>query len=688
MSQQAISSYFATRKRGAVEDSRTSKAKVLVLDQTTASSPRVTRSSRATQKLTFDTNFEEQTESVTPKARKTRANGTKTPKSTTRAKKCLTAENCEAGMQQTKLVDFVIKGMLSPKKMQSPIKEAPQEETGAFGTKDLNDLNVERGMQTPVKQKVPSEPRPSTAKKQTVKDMPLNKIKAKLGKSDRLTELKTRLNNLQQGLDRLDRMESERKAIASPKKTIEITKEIANQPKSLKKFEKFEVEVISPRKEFTSPIKMQHTTPQKNALMTPTKGECKTPTRRLFSPSKNPLRSPPRVAAYNRFQHLVEAARPTLQLPYKYRYILDMFKTVDSICAMLHNRNEKITFKKLKPAVQRTIRKNFHETHLAQIKQLYPEAYKFHIEKTRNFGSETKHDTYQLVIVPNGVGEQKKDAPKSDNLVKNAELSAMNAEVLVKRQEIMQNILLELVKDEHEKFLATLDPPMRVDRKKLTRWHPEFDLEACPEVKRAELPQPPHEDRMTSAKDVLSTARNLFNCGTPMEKALERLQQKKAREEEVLATPLPEDPEPKKTEPVNKTTETLLKGVPNSLLEKIRQKQAAKALDQMTRRPSQEIEATKYSRLHELARVVHSTFVTEGKNVLVMEDVLKKVQNSFRESLNNKEIEEHLRLIEKEIPTWISFPCVRQKMYVKLTKNAKIQEIYVKLDKLAAAKSA
>lgn len=245
MSQQAISSYFATRKRGATDDSITNKAKVLVLEQQIAS-PR-TRSTRATQKLTFDTNFEEKSQVVTPKSRKrtvaSRSNDvSKTPKTPrTRAKKCLNTEKSEAGLQQTKLVDFVIKGLLSPKKVQNPVEDTP--EKMAFGMKD-NDLNVVRGMQTPVKQTIPSEPRPSTAKKQMVKELPLEKIKAKLGKSDRLTELKTRLNNIQQGLDRLDRMEGERKAVVTPKKTLEITKEIANQPKSLKKFDQLEMIVL------------------------------------------------------------------------------------------------------------------------------------------------------------------------------------------------------------------------------------------------------------------------------------------------------------------------------------------------------------------------------------------------------------------------------------------------------------
>lgn len=74
-----------------------------------------------------------------------------------------------------------------------------------------------------------------------IKDLPLEKIKERLGKSDRVTELKTRLNNIQQGLDRFDRMEGERKEVVTPKKK---TIEMANQPKSLKKFDQLEVEVL------------------------------------------------------------------------------------------------------------------------------------------------------------------------------------------------------------------------------------------------------------------------------------------------------------------------------------------------------------------------------------------------------------------------------------------------------------
>lgn len=127
--------------------------------------------------------------------------------------------------------------------------------------------------------------------------------------------------------------------------------------------------------------------------------------RRLFSPTKSsPTKSAigsTLVPAHQRFASLAEAGRPTLQMPYKYRCLAETFKCLDTVCGMFFNRHESITMKKLKPAVQRLLRKNFTETHLAQIYHLYPDAYKFQQKKMLNAGSHTKYDYYQLVITPN-----------------------------------------------------------------------------------------------------------------------------------------------------------------------------------------------------------------------------------------------------------------------------------------------
>lgn len=410
--------------------------------------------------------------------------------------------------------------------------------------------------------------------------------------------------------------------------------------------------------------------------------------RKLFSPTKS---SPVKAPAYERFQALAEAGTPTLQLPFKYRYLLEMFKAVDTVCAMFFNRKEKITFKKLKPAVQRIIRKNFYETHLAQITKLMPNAYKFAQEKTRNFGSTSKQDYYQLVITPN-LKTANEDVCQL----------TLSPQILIDRIREMTMKLTDLVYEEHDKFLQGLEIPMNVTRGALKRWHPDFSIEDVADVEQGYLPLPPNVEKFSCAKDILSTARNLFNCSTPMERALDRLDAKKREEkskqiqnkeqQEAIITATPSrgsenaNDERKKLEPVDSTA-ALLKGVPISLLEKIRAKQAAKALDTMTRRPSQERDAVKYSRLPEVARHVRNVFVTERKGVLPLENVLTKLQNSYKANVNLKEIEELLLLISKEMPRWLSFHDIRNMMFVKVNRETDLKAVIEHLQDLATKKA-
>lgn len=408
--------------------------------------------------------------------------------------------------------------------------------------------------------------------------------------------------------------------------------------------------------------------------------------KRIFSPTKS---SPIKAPAYERFQALAESGTPTLQLPFKYRYLLEIFKAVDTVCAMFFNRKEKITFKKLKPAVQRILRKNFYETHLAQIVKLMPNAYKFAQEKTRNFGSTSKQDYFQLVITPNIKTEE----------VNQLTLSPI---ILIERAKEMTKKLTDLVYEEHDKFLQGLEIPMNVTRGALKRWHPDFPLENVSDVEQGDLPMPPNVEKFSCAKDVLSTARNLFNCSTPMERALERLEAKKKEEKTkqiqnkdqtdaiVKATPSKgsdEANDERKMQALPETSSALLKGVPKSLLEKIRAKQAAKALDSMTRRPSQERDAVKYTRLPEVARHVRNVFVTEKKGVLPLDSVLIKIQNSYKACVTLKEVEELLQLISKEMPRWLSFHDIRNMMFVKVNRETEFSTVIDQLQDLATKKA-
>lgn len=401
----------------------------------------------------------------------------------------------------------------------------------------------------------------------------------------------------------------------------------------------------------------------------------KTPTpRRLFSPTKeSPSKSLP---AYQRFQSLVESGRPTLQLPYKYRCLAETFKCLDTVCSMFFNRRETITMKKMKPAVQRMMRKNFSETSLAQIHHLYPEAYKFCQKKMSNPGSLTKYDYYQLVIIPN-VTECSASTVNADDIIKSGQQKSMNPQVMIERQQHFHKLLLDLVKVEHNKFLQNLNPPMNINPDKVTRWHPEFDLQSCPDIAQTELPQPPNVEKFSSAKDILSTARNLFDCATPRERMMQRYEAKQKLDKQ------PETVEPKAYDPVA----SVLKGVPKSLIERIRARQAAKALDSMTRRPSQDQECNNYARLPDLARHVRNIFVTESKGVLDLDFVLTKLENSYRERVTRNDMKELLQLLAKETPSnWLTFPHLRDRDFLKINKSLDLTDIIKQLETKAAEK--
>lgn len=462
----------------------------------------------------------------------------------------------------------------------------------------------------------------------------------------------------------------------------------------------FSFTFYSPQKGLRTPTKTPVKTPVKEPgsadkhataheeLMSPKRAA--TP-RRLFSPTKSNA-----VPAYQRFQNLAsDAVTTSLQLPYKYRSLLETFRCVDSICAMFYNRKEAITFKKLKPAVQRMMRKNLTENQLAQIKYLDPDAYIFEQRKMLNPGSVTKYDYYQLVITPNVqplpnttptsmtvIGVHKLD---DDNILRKADSKTMNPQIMIARYQRFQQILLDRVKHEHDLFLRNLQPPIIIPKEKVRRWHQDFDLEACPEILPGELPQPPNIEKFSSAKDILSTARNLFNCATPTERMMERYEATQTASKNAECTSSTSSPSStaESTPPVDPIAK-VLKGVPKSLLEKIRAKQAAKQLDAMTRRPSQDAEASKYARLPELARYIRNIFVTENKGVLELDKVMLKLENSFRERITRDNLRELLELMSKEAPrNWLTFHFIRKTDFIKINRHENLAEVIKELERKA-----
>ncbi|XP_066494045.1 DNA replication factor Cdt1 [Tiliqua scincoides] len=360
--------------------------------------------------------------------------------------------------------------------------------------------------------------------------------------------------------------------------------------------------------------------------------------------------------AYQRFHALAQDASPGLVLPYRYKVLAEMFRSMDTIVAMLFNRSETVTFAKVKQGVQDMMHRQFEERNVGQIKAVYPASYMLRQEKNvPTFGSSSqKRFNYQLTIEP--------------VLVEGEKLSASH---LMERRKVFHRNLVNIVKEHHKAFLASLNPPLVVLDHKLTRWHPRFNVDEVPYVVPAELPQPPQVDKISTAQEVLEKARSLL---TPkMEKALANLALRTAE-----TSPSVKE-SPRQAPPVAVSTPSSLKGVSQSLLERVRAKEAQKLQAAMTRNPRQEQRLDMMARLPEMARVLRNVFVAEKKQALTMEVACQRMMASYRSLMTPGEMEKHLRLFQELLPDWVNILPIRKDVYIKLDKNVDLNIITERL---------
>ncbi|XP_065601425.1 DNA replication factor Cdt1 [Cyrtonyx montezumae] len=370
-----------------------------------------------------------------------------------------------------------------------------------------------------------------------------------------------------------------------------------------------------------------------------------------------------KLSAYQRFHTLAQDTPPGLTLPYKYKVLAEMFRSVDTIAGMLFNRSETITFAKVKQGVQDMMRKQFEERHVGQIKAVYPSSYRFRQEKNiPTYSSGVKKSEYQLTLEP-VLGED-------EQLCGRPHLSASR---LLERRKEFHRSLVDIVKQHHAAFLASLSPPMEVPEDKLTRWHPRFKVDEVPDISPAELPQPPQQNRISTAQEVLSTARGTMS--TKMEKALANLALRSAEagaEEPALS---------KAASPAS--TSSALRGVSQELLERIRAKEARRLQALMTRAVGQEERVAALGRLPAVARILRGIFVAEKKQALPMELACARVADSHPTQVAAGEMEKHLRLLAELLPDWVTIHTIRNDTYIKLDKHVELGLVTEKLEKAA-----
>ncbi|XP_074035173.1 chromatin licensing and DNA replication factor double parked [Leptinotarsa decemlineata] len=634
MAQPSVACFFNTRKRSATEDLKINRArKVLVLDS--CDSIRVKEDvlkdvndlisetvSKDVLLLNSTNKFQEKEKKIVMSNNIMTKNNQKSKTSTRKVTKTKAIKN----MSNYKDIQQLITNMKKEDKIITETQINPRAEFSETTKAVVTHL-------TP-----PTTPTKISNALDNVKEKPegpsLKEIRKKLTRSSRLAELKASMNRFQENAEKLKEIEKKTSLISeSPKlknfKTIELEVETSPQ------------KVFSPEKAYLSPKK--DSTVRRNLI-------------HLLSPTKNAVSA---LSESPSKRLLLETSKPALTLPYKYRYLAEIFRCIDIVCQILFNRKETITFRKLKQAVEEMLKRNLTEKHMAQIKKIYPDSFEFTVEKLKVYGAGVKQERWELVLTP-----------------KVGAADTMNSEVLLQRRRKLFSILLDRVKSYHQEFLFTLIPPMVIDKEKITRWHPEFDIEKLPDIETSPLPEPPKEEVLLTGKDVLEKARQMFNCNIRVEQALQKLKNLKDKNEDG-----------KQLEEPRVTSSSALKGIPNALLEKVRQRQAAKALLSMTRSVDQEKEVQVYSRLPELARLTRNLFVSEKKSVLPLDIVVDKLGNSYRGNLTKVEMEEHLKVISKEVPTWLVFHDIRNRVYLKLAKNADVSMVIDKLENIVKQKS-
>uniref|UniRef100_UPI00358FCD58 DNA replication factor Cdt1 n=1 Tax=Myxine glutinosa TaxID=7769 RepID=UPI00358FCD58 len=371
----------------------------------------------------------------------------------------------------------------------------------------------------------------------------------------------------------------------------------------------------------------------------------------------------PSEPAFRRFHHLIQDTPPGLVLPVKYKLLTEMFHCLDTAVAMMYNRAERATFSKVQQAVQAMLRRRFDEKQLGQIRWLLPDAFCFRQELVPAVrGSGGPSCSYQLTFEPKILSEDGEDSRPN-----------LSPSHLIERRRALHSHLLSITKSHHKTFLTTLTPPME-EPPGLSRWHPQFQLDALPDIPAADLPSAPNINRPTSAHEAMALARGTFP--PKMEQALLTVAEQNSAEvggNGRTATAVPRH----QTMPL--VTPPALRGVSEDLLARIRAREARRIELEMTRGPVDTARQAMLARLPEMARILRTIFVAEHRPVLPFAVACKRLTESYGGGLGQDDLDRHIRLLAEVQPTWLTLLPLRSELYLRLDRAADLSVVTLAL---------
>ncbi|CAG2103956.1 unnamed protein product [Medioppia subpectinata] len=256
---------------------------------------------------------------------------------------------------------------------------------------------------------------------------------------------------------------------------------------------------------------------------------------------------------------------------------------MDTIVSMHYKRQEVCTFDKLKDSVERMTGKKFDTKRLAQIQTVFSNGFKVKYEMFSSI-LDNRKPSYQLIITP----------------VYNTDIR-MNSIHLLERYQLFVANLLDITKGHHRRYLEGVG--IHVEDKELVRWHPKFRLDSVPDIvpNVNALPVEPKLGEKTAEVFLENTKQRLGITSTT------------ATADDNKDNDIDSNNDNKTTASNQKITKGLLKGISMDLLNKIRAKEAANLVQEMTRKPEVETELRILRSLPEFIRIIHTFFIGTKK---------------------------------------------------------------------------
>ena len=308
---------------------------------------------------------------------------------------------------------------------------------------------------------------------------------------------------------------------------------------------------------------------------------------------KTPVKASPRkLPAYQRYHTLSQPVNRSLPLPLTYSRLLEVFRSTDTVVSMMFNKRERITLATLAKNTTDIMNKKWTVEHLRKMICVFPQSYKLNWRSNR-----MRPDIMELVVEPNM--NYKRDLMKMFDETQPGD-KQMTAAILVERRDMFRNGLVDIVKDYHEEFLASLEPPITADRTKLTRWHKDFNVDVLPDIDQASLPL--HPDAPELQGPDLAEKAEFLKVNSKLSDVL--LDINKTNNDHTYPAPSPSkilfSPQKSHASPMKSG----LEGLNPNLIAKIRAKEAAKAKLEMTRSEEKLEKIATLRKLPRLARLV------------------------------------------------------------------------------------